>query len=353
MLGMDGDRRPRGRLLRVAMSVGLAAVLGGVVLSACSSSGSGANAITLYNGQHPQTTQKLVSAFEQSTGVTVNVRNGDEDALANQIVTEGSNSPADVFFTENSPPLEYLQGKGLLQPVDSATLAETPTQYNSPKGDWVGVSARVSVIVYNPSLISPADLPSSVLDLADPKYSGKLGLAPSETDFQPIVTSVDRQEGKAATERWLDGLKSNASSHTYPDNETLVNQVNRGAVAMAVINQYYWYRLQAELGASGMHSKIVYFAPHDPGYVVNVSGAGVLKSSSHKSEAQKFLAFLVSHQGQEIIAHSDSFEYPLAAGVTTAAAETPFDQLQPIPIDVAELGDGSTAVALLREAGLL
>ncbi len=353
MLGMHGGPRRRGPLLRASVSVAFVAVLGGAVLSACSSSGSGANAITLYNGQHPQTTQKLVSAFEKSTGITVNVRNGDEDALANQIVTEGSNSPADVFYTENSPPLEYLQGKGLLEPVDSSTLAETPSQYNSPKGDWVGISARVSVIVYNPSLISPDQLPSSVLDLADAKYRGKVALAPSETDFQPIVTSVDRQEGKAATERWLEGLKSNASAHTYPDNETVVDQVNRGAVALGVINQYYWYRLQAELGASGMHSKLAYFAPHDPGYVVDVSGAGVLRSSSHKADAQRFLAFLVSHQGQEIIAHSDSFEYPLASGVATAAPETPFDQLQPTAINVAELGDGSTAVALLRGAGLL
>ena len=61
----------------------------------------------------------------------------------------------------------------------------------------------------------------------------------------------------------------------------------------------------------------------------------------------------MSHPGQEIIAHSDSFEYPLASGVTTAAPETPFDQLQPTAINVPELGDGSMAVALLREAGLL
>ena len=258
MLGMHGGPRRRGRVLRASVSVAFAAVLGGAVLSACSSSGSGGNAITLYNGQHPQTTQELVSAFfEKSTGITVNVRNGDENALANEIVTEGANSPADVYYTENSPPLEYLQGKGLLEPVDSSTLAETPSQYNSPKGDWVGVSAR-SASSCTTRADQSDELPSSVLDLADAKYRGKLALAPSETDFQPIVTSVDRQDGNAATQRWLEGLKSNASAHIYPDNETIVDEVNRGAVAMGVINQYYWYRLQAELGASGMHSKLAY-----------------------------------------------------------------------------------------------
>jgi iron(III) transport system substrate-binding protein len=313
--------------------------------------------ITLYSGQHEQTTDGLVSAFEQQTGITVNVRNDDEDALANLIALQGSRSPADVFYPENSPALEFLQEKGLLSAVDPSTLARTPARYNSPGGDWVGVSARVSVLIYNPSLISRSQLPASVMQFAEPKYQGKLAFAAGETDFQPIVTSVLRTYGQAAALSWLDGVKSNAASHMVPDNETITDEVNRGQVAFGVINQYYWYRLGVEIGAPAMHSQIAYFAPHDPGYVIDVSGAAVLKSSKHQAAAQKFLAFLVSQQGQDIIARAagneQSYEYPLAAGVTTSAAETPFGQLQPNPITIADLGDGSTAIALLREAGLL
>lgn len=124
-------------------------------------------------------------------------------------------------------------------------------------------------------------------------------------------------------------------------------------VAFGVVNQYYWYRLKAEDGASRVHTKITYFAPGDPGYVVDVSGAAVLESSKHQADAQKFVAYLTSKAGQEIIAHSASFEYPIASGVVTAQPETPFDQLQPNPITLAQLGDGSTAIALLQQAGLL
>ena len=70
----------------------------------------------------------LVDAFEKKTGITVNVRSDDEDVLAQQIVTEGSHSPADVFFTENSPPLQYLASKGLLAPGRPSTLADTPAR---------------------------------------------------------------------------------------------------------------------------------------------------------------------------------------------------------------------------------
>ena len=332
----------------------LAAIAAAVLLlAACGGASPSKGTLILYNGQHEQTTDALVAGFEKTTGINVEVRNDDEDTLADEIVTEGSNSPADVIYTENSPALEYLQSKGLLAPVAASTLARTPSRWNSPQGDWVGVSARVSVLIYNPSLISAGQLPTKVSELADPKYNGKLAFAAGETDFQPIVTSYARTYGQAAALKWLEGIKADAGSHVYPDNETIADEVNRGAVAFGVVNQYYWYRMRAELGASGVHSKIAYFAPHDPGYVLDISGAGILESSTHKTAAQRFLAFLLSKQGQEIIAHSISFEYPIDDGVNTVAPETPFDQLQPNPITIPQLGDGSTAIALLREAGLL
>jgi iron(III) transport system substrate-binding protein len=337
-------------------TAGLAVLLLAGGLAACGSasgaSGS-AGSITLYSGQHEQTTQDLVTAFEKQSGIQVNVRYNDEDSFADEIIAEKSHPVADVFYTENSPVLEYLQNQGLLAPVNGSTLAKTPSAYNSPQGDWVGVSARVSVLIYNPSLISASQLPTSVLQLANPKYKGKLAFAAGETDFQPIVTSVARAYGDAKAGTWLEGIKANAGSHIYPDNETIADEVNRGAVAFGVVNQYYWYRMKAELGASNVQAKIAYFAPHDPGYVVDVSGAGILKSSKNKADAQKFLAFLVSKQGQDIIAHSISYEYPLDDGVTTTAPETPFADLQPYPISIADLGDGSTAISLLRQAGLL
>jgi iron(III) transport system substrate-binding protein len=340
-------------LRRLGAASVVCVVLSGL-LAACGGSSSSPNSITLYNGQHEQTTDALVSRFEKLTGIKVNIRNDDEDVFASQINAEGSNSPADVLFTENSPPLEYLQEKGRLAPVAPSTLAHTPARYNSPTGHWVGVSARVSVLVYNSKLVPNSQVPTSVMQLADPKWKGKLALAPGETDFQPIVTSVARTYGDAAALRWLEALKANAgSAHSYPDNEALVDEVNRGQVAIGIINQYYWYRERAQVGASNLHSAIVHLAPRDPGYVIDVSGAAVLKSSQHQGEAQKLLAFLVSAQGQQIIADTDSFEYPIASGVTTHEPETPLDKLRANPINIAALGDGSTAVALLQKAQLL
>ena len=322
-----------------------------LALSACGSSTHGGSAITVYNGQHEQTTAALVAAFERQTGIKVNVRTGDEAELGNQILQEGSSSPADVFYTENTPVLEALREKGLLAPVASSTLAAVPSRYDSEQGDWVGVSARVSVLVYNTSQIKPAELPGSILELAGPKWKGRVGFAPSETDFQPLITAIIRLDGLATAERWLKGLQAN--SKTYPDNETVVAQVNNGESAVGLINHYYWFRLRAEIGAGAMHSALHYYAPGSPGDLVNVSGAAILKSSPHRAAAQKFLAFLVSRTGQETIAHSHSYEYPLRPGVAPAPGLRPFAELQPAPLTPAELGDGAMALALEQKLGLL
>jgi iron(III) transport system substrate-binding protein len=341
-------------LILVAIAITLAAC-GSMSTSSNGSSTSGSSGsgttITLYNGQHEQTTAMLVAGFEKQTQIKVKVRSDGEDVLGNQILQEGASSPADVLYAENTPVLEDLQEKGLLTQLPAATLAAVPSKYSSPQGDWVGVSARVSVLVYNTSLIKASELPSSILELAQPKWKGKIGFAPSETDFQPLVTAIMKLDGVAAAEKWLTGLQANGK--VYPDNETVVAQVNNGESAVGLINHYYWYRLREEVGQSGMHSALHYYAPHDPGYLLNVSGAAVLKSSSQQTAAQKFVAYLVSKEGQEIIAHSHSYEYPLGSGVQSAQSLKPFDQLQPALVTIGDLGNGSAPLELEQKLGLL
>jgi iron(III) transport system substrate-binding protein len=330
-------------------------VVVGVAYAATGSSKSArtSSSITVYSGQHPQSVSALVSAFEKQTGINVAVRQDDEGVLAAQIIQEGSHSPADVFFTENSPPLEALQARGLLAKVKASTLAHTSAKYSSAQKRWAAVSARVSTLVYNTDKLKPSQLPKSVLDLAKPAWKGKVALSPGESDFQPIVTAVVARYGKARAVKWLEGVKSNASGHIYPDNESLVAQVNSGQVELGVINNYYWFRLRDELGKSKIHSAEHFFAPRDPGYVIDVSGAAVLASSSHQAEAQKFVAFLVSKAGQKVLAGDETYEYPLGSGVVTTKLPVPFAALKPDPITVTQLGDGQLAISLLRAASLL
>ncbi len=182
-------------------------------------------------------------------------------------------------------------------------------------------------MVYNSGKLTPAALPTSILDLADPKWKGKIGLAPSETDFLPVVASVEHTYGHDAALAWLRGTRRPTPGHDiYPDNETLISEINQGHVEIGVLNHYYWYRERAEQGAANTHSAIAFFAPGSAGYLLDVAGAGILASSKEKGASQQFVAFLVSAQGQQIVAHTESYEYPIGSGVTTAKVTVPFSR---------------------------
>jgi iron(III) transport system substrate-binding protein len=313
--------------------------------------GQNAGSVTIYSGQHPETVSRLVRDFRAATGIGVSLRSGGEGELANQVIQEGGNSPADVFYAANSPSLVALDERGLLAPTAPATLAAVPRSDSAPTGDWVGVSARSAVLVYDPAKVRADQLPKSLLDLAKPEWKGRIGFSPTETDFQPLVSAVIAADGRDAAKSWLEGLQRNGT--TYDGNVPIIDDVNRGELAAGIVEHYYWYRLRDEVGASSLKAKLYYFPAGDPGALVAVSGAGALTSSSHPEQAQAFLRYLVSKRGQEVIAHSDSYEYPLRPGIQNPSLLRSFGDLKPPAVSIAQLGDGREAFELLQEVGLL
>jgi iron(III) transport system substrate-binding protein len=311
-----------------------------------------AETLILYSAQHPQTVKSLANDFQKLTGINVKIRSGEGPAMTAQLVAEGKATPADVYLASNAPELIQLEEKGLLNAVAPDTLATIPAQYNSGHGQWVGVMARENVLVYNLKLANASNMPASLMDLAQPAWKGKLAIAPSDGDFLPLVSAVLATHGEPATLAWLKGLRSNAQ--TFDDNEGVVAAVNRGAVAVGIINSYYWARLKTELGDKGIFSALHHFGNGDVGALINVCGAGVLKSAKHADAAQKFLAYLVSERAQSLFAsNSITYEYPLRPGVASASLLKPFAELSPPALTVEKLGDNTQPARLLRAAGLL
>src|SRR5271169_4180971 len=235
-------RSPAVRLFISAAAIGLG--LGAI------SPGARAASLTLYSAQHEQTVDLLTKAFTKETGIDVKVHSGEAPELASQLVKEGRSSPADVFFTENSPELELLSEKGLLAKVAPETLASVPAQDSGSAGDWVGVLARENVLAYNTGMIQELALPGSLLDLAKPEWKGKVAIAPTDADFLPLVGAIVALKGRPAALDWLKGLHENAM--IFDDDEGVVAAVDRGAVATGVINNYYGARLRMAKGGDNV-----------------------------------------------------------------------------------------------------
>ncbi|ROM63644.1 iron ABC transporter substrate-binding protein [Pseudomonas brassicacearum] len=303
--------------------------------------------LTLYNGQHKEVGDELAKAFEAKTGIHVKVRKGSSNQLASQVVEEGDRSPADVIYTEESPPLNKLGEQGLLAKIDDATLNVLPKDYVAGNGTWMGVTARVRVVAYNPKLIDEKDLPKTVLDFAQPQWQGKVGFVPTSGAFQEQAVAIIKLHGMDAAEEWLTGLR--AFGKVYSNNMVALKAVENGEVASVLVNNYYWFALQREKGQ--LDSKLHYFTGGDVGGLVTVSSAAALKSSKHPKEAQQLLAYMASEEGQRVITQT-SAEYPLHKGMASDRGLKPFSELEPPKVTPADLGNAEEALELEREVGL-
>lgn len=309
-------------------------------------------ALVIYNGQHVQSVRIIDKAFQKATGVEVVVHSDDSPPIVRQILVEGNHSPADVVYVENSTSIKVLDTKHELAKVDASTLHQVPSRYDAPDGHWVGVLLRQNVLTWNPRLIRKQDLPRSMLDLANARWKGKVGVAPSDPDFFPLVNAVIALRGKTAALHWAEGLKNYA--RIYDDDEGVVAAVNRGEIAIGLTNNYYWARARQAAGVDQWVSKIAHFVPGDIGNLVNVSCAGVLKTARHPKLAQRYLAFMVSRAVQEKLAQGDQdFEYSVLPHVSANPLNTPFNDLHPPKITTTQLGAYPEAVKLLEQAGLI
>jgi iron(III) transport system substrate-binding protein len=335
---------------RKALAAVLAAPLALTLLAGCGGAGDDKPSITVYNAQHEELLAELAPAFTKQTGIEVKLRNGSDFELANQLVQEGQASPADVFLTENSPAMSLVESKGLFAKLDASTLDLVPAQYRARSDEWMGFTARSTVLVYNKDKISESELPASLLDLAKPEWKGKVSFSPTGADFQAIVSAVLELKGAAATQKWLAGLKANGT--VYQGNNVVLKEVNAGTIDTGVIYHYYWYRDQEESGANSKDSALHFFGDQDPGAFLSVSGAGVLKSSKHAKNAQTFVKFLASETGQKALAKSYALEYPLNPAVDLGRGVRPLDELDPPVVDMSAL-NGPEVISMLQDAGFL
>ncbi|MGY2439529.1 iron ABC transporter substrate-binding protein [Pseudomonas sp. SDO52101_S400] len=306
--------------------------------------------IVVYNAQHETLTKAWVAGFTEETGIPVTIRNGDDTEMGNQLVQEGASSPADVFLTENSPAMVLVDNAKLFAPVAPATLEQVGAAYRPAHGQWVGIAARSTVFVYNPAKLAEKDLPKSLMDLATPAWKGRWAASPAGADFQAIVAAVLEQKGEAATLEWLKGMKANFTA--YRGNSSVLKAVNAGQVDSGVIYHYYAFVDQSKTGENSKNTALHYFKHQDPGAFVSISGGGVLASSKHKDEAQKFLQYITGKQGQEVLRTGNSFEYAVGKDAASNAKLVPLKDLDAPKVDASKL-DSKKAVELMTQAGLL
>jgi iron(III) transport system substrate-binding protein len=309
--------------------------LTGSLVAGCTSGG-GSDRLTVYSGRLPELVEPLLQDFSEQTGIGIDVRYGDSADLALLIDEEGSKSPADVFISQAPGAMGYLDAKDRLVELPKAVRDLVDPQFRARDGDWIGLSARARVLVYNPDLVSAADLPASVFDLTRPRYRGQVGLAPTNASFQDFVTAMRTLTSDARTQEWLDGMKANGA-RAYANNLAIVDAVGRGEIPMGLVNDYYLYERRNE--SPDLAAENYFFPNGDVGTIILATSAGVLDTNNRGRDAAALVRFLLSKRAQQFFAEK-TYEYPLAAGVEPVAGKPPLASITAAGLDLDSLGNG-------------
>lgn len=309
-----------------------------------------AGTVTIYSGRNERLIGDLVAQFERATGIDAEVRYGDTAELAATILEEGENSPADLFWAQDAGALGAVAREDRLAALPDELLQRVDVRFRSKEGVWVGTSGRARVLVYNTKQLTEADLPASILDLVDAKWKGRIGWAPTNGSFQSFVTALRILRGDDAARAWLEGIKAN-DPVVFEGNAPIVRAVGAGEIAVGLVNHYYLYEIKEEEGED-FPAANHFFAPGDPGNLVNVAGVGILRTAKHAEQALRFANYLLGRDGQEYFAER-TFEYPLIEGVKPRADLVPLDEIQGPEIDLSDLADLQGTLQLLTEAGVI
>ena len=339
--------------MRFRTLAAVATALSLLALPACGNDGDSASGdgdgLVVYSGRNENLIGPLLKKFTEATGVKVSPKYGGSAELAAQLLEEGDKTPAGVFLSQDAGALGALQDAGLLEALPQAELDKVAPAFRSKAGQWVGVSGRSRVLVYNSEQVTAAQLPKSVFDLTGAAYKGQIGIAPTNASFQAFVTAMRITEGEDRTKQFLTDLKPNIKA--YDGNALVVDAVDKGEVRFGLVNHYYLYEKADEAGGiDKLKVRNHFFPTGDPGALVNVAGVATLKGKADERTA-KLISYLLGTEAQTYFA-KETHEYPLVAGVPTQTGLPPLAGIENPDIDLSELDSLDATLKLLDEVGL-
>ena len=327
-----------------------AALVAAVALAGCGGDDTGSGPLTVYSGREEELVAPLFDRFTDETGIEVEVRYGESAELAATIAEEGENSPADVFFAQDPGSLGAVDPQ--LAELPEEILERVDERFRDANGRWVGTSARTRVLVYNTERLAEDTLPGSVLELTEPEWEGRIGIAPTNASFQAFVTAMRLSLGDDQTRAWLEGMKANGAK-TYEKNTPIVEAVASGEIDAGLVNHYYLALVKEEQPDAPIANHL--FGGDDPGSLVSVAGAGVLAGTDQSDDAEAFVEFLLSDEAQRFyVDEAEEAEYPVVESVEPSEGLVPLDEIGGPDVELTAFGaELEATVELLRETGWL
>jgi iron(III) transport system substrate-binding protein len=249
--------------------------------------------VVFYASMETQSAQRLGAAFEKKIPfVKVNAVRIGSEKMATRLIAEAQSRKvqADVVHQSAFDFYGVLQ-RGVFASYQSPERAALPGEYRDEKGYWTINSATLNVIGYNKRQVSGADVPKSFWDLTEAKWKGQLLMDENESKW---MAGMMHHYGEARAMELMRKLATQEiqfrAGHSLI--QALVAAGERPLAAVAFANGVE--RLKKE-GAPIEWSAV------DP-IIALTFGLALVKDAPHPNAAKLFIDFILSKEGQEILA---------------------------------------------------
>jgi iron(III) transport system substrate-binding protein len=309
-----------------------------------------ADELTIYTSRQPQLIEPIVEKFSIETGIKVNFLSGNAQELMERIDVEGDTSPADIFMTVDAGVLWQAAERDIFSSTNSKILEENiPSYLRDPENKWFGFSKRARTIVYSNDQFNDNDF-STYEDLADPKWKGKLCLRTSKKVYnRSLMASMIDAYGFEKAKEVVTGWISNLATEVFSNDTNALKAVSSGQCGLTIVNTYYLARLLDDPQYDNL--TLFWANQSDRGVHVNISGAGIVKTSKNKQAATLLLEYLSSEKAQDFYASANK-EYPVLDGAMVHASIKDWGEFIEDNINVGKLGSlQKEAVFLAQEVG--
>ena len=292
--------------------------------------------LTIFTSRQPQLIEPILEKYTEKTGIKVKLLSGNAQQLMERIDIEGEQSEADIFMTVDAGVLWQASERGILSSIQSDILnTNIPSHLRDVDGHWFGLSKRARTIVFSNDQFSKEDF-SSYENLSYPKWSGKLCLRTSKKVYnRSLLASMIDANGFEKTEKIVQGWVNNLATEVFSNDTNALKAVSSGQCGFTIVNTYYLARLLSDKTYDNLE---LFWANQDGrGVHVNISGAGVVKTSKNKEQSIKLLEYLSSAEAQNEYASANK-EYPVLIGAQVDESIASWGEFIEDTIGVEKLG---------------
>ncbi|MDQ5820933.1 MAG: extracellular solute-binding protein [Actinomycetota bacterium] len=257
--------------------------------------------LTLYTSMNTDTSDPIVSAFEDLYDVDVALYSASGDTILARILEEEKAGfhGSDVVQM-NALGTINLHDEGLL--ADYAPPSPDKLIPDTRFGDWTAYQIDPLVLAWNTKLVEGADVPRSWEDLADPRWKGQVGIEAEDVDVYKTLHDVWSEQGKSEAE-------INELFEAIGDNAIVI----RGHALLAELHAADEYALSINyahrLDQSIEDGAPLAWRPAVEPLIVEPQGMAVMRDTTHPAAAALFADWMLG-PGQKIFL--EHHRYPVS-----------------------------------------